>query len=59
MNITYQLKAFKSQKIIDFRGMHKNDNIMTQCKIRVNLGCTEPYKGEVTNLHRELKKSVN
>ena len=28
---------------------------MTQCKIRVNLGFTEPYKGEITVLHRRRK----
>ena len=28
---------------------------MTKCKIRVNLGCTEPRKGEITVLHRELR----
>ena len=44
MNITNQLKTFKSQKIIDFRGMHKNDDIMTQCKIRVDLGYTESFR---------------
>ena len=28
---------------------------MTQCKIRVNLGFTVPYKGEITVLHGKKK----
>jgi len=29
---------------------------MTQCKIRVNLGSTEPSLQEIANLHRKQKK---
>ena len=29
--------------------------LKTQCKIRVNLGFTEPYKGELTVLHNDKK----
>jgi len=37
------------------REMAKCESFKTQCKIRVNLGFTEPYKGEITVLHRKNK----
>ena len=34
---------------------NKADRHKTQCKIRVNLGFTKPYKGEIAVLHRKKK----